>query len=54
MEKTVDPTGTQTPTSGLSSLIPALEALCYKSEGCGFDSLEIVGFFIYLILPAAL
>jgi hypothetical protein len=31
-----------------------VEALCYKPEGCGFESRWCEFFSIYLILPAAL
>jgi hypothetical protein len=36
-------------------LLIILEALCYKPEGRGFESNEVIRFFsIYLILPAVL
>jgi hypothetical protein len=35
--------------------VKLVEALCYKPECCGFDSIEVIEFFsIYLILTAAL
>jgi hypothetical protein len=38
----------------LSAVVQLVEALRYKPEGCRFDGVGGVGFFIDLILPDAL